>query len=192
MCAPTTLQFLFTLICFLHLNSSWSQSTYYISPTGDDNASGASPSEAWQTLDRLNSQTFTPGEEIRFERGGHWLGMFHLKGSGSQNQPIVVDAFGAPNLPAPILDGDGYQTALLVYNESFITVQNLAFTNQASHLDANGTVKKLSTFLGESNDWGSGKKRQIWHQGCCRLRVDYRNRHPKRIHSKRLSHAGKP
>ena len=83
--------------------------------------------------------------------------MFHLKGSGSQNQPIVVDAFGAPNLPAPILDGDGYQTALLVYNESFITVQNLAFTNQASHLDANGTVKKLSTFLGESNDWGSGK-----------------------------------
>ena len=157
MCAPTTLQFLFTLICFLHLNSSWSQSTYYISPTGDDNASGASPSEAWQTLDRLNSQTFTPGEEIRFERGGHWLGMFHLKGSGSQNQPIVVDAFGAPNLPAPILDGDGYQTALLVYNDSFITVQNLAFTNQASHLDANGTVKKLSTFLGESNDWGSGK-----------------------------------
>ena len=83
--------------------------------------------------------------------------MFHLKGSGSQNQPIVVDAFGAPNLPAPILDGDGYQTALLVYNESFITVQNLAFTNQASHLDANGTVKKLPTFLGESNDWGSGK-----------------------------------
>lgn len=157
MCAPTTLQFLFTLICFLHLNSSWSQSTYYISPTGDDNASGASPSEAWQTLDRLNSQTFTPGEEIRFERGGHWLGMFHLKGSGSQNQPIVIDAFGAPNLPAPILDGDGYQTALLVYNESFITIQNLAFTNQASHLDANGTVKKLPTFLGESNDWGSGK-----------------------------------
>ena len=83
--------------------------------------------------------------------------MFHLKGSGSHNQPIVVDAFGAPNLPEPILDGDGYQTALLVYNESFITVQNLAFTNQASHLDANGTVKKLSTFLGESNDWGSGK-----------------------------------
>lgn len=157
MCAPTTLQFLFTLICFLHLNSSWSQSTYYISPTGDDNASGASPSEAWQTLDRLNSQTFTPGDSIRFERGGHWLGMFHLKGSGSQNQPIVIDAFGAPNLPAPILDGDGYQTALLVYNESFITVQNLAFTNQASHLDANGTVKKLPTFLGESNDWGSGK-----------------------------------
>lgn len=157
MCTPTTLQFLFTLICFLQLNSSWSQSTYYISPTGDDNASGTSPFEAWQTLDRLNSQTFTPGEEIRFERGGHWLGMFHLKGSGSQNQPIVIDAFGAPNLPAPILDGDGYQTALLVYNESFITVQNLAFTNQASHLDANGTVKKLSTFLGESNDWGSGK-----------------------------------
>ena len=33
----------------------------------------------------------------------------------------------------------------------------MVFTNQTSHLDDNGEVKKLPTFLGETNDWGSGK-----------------------------------
>ena len=64
---------------------------------------------------------------------------------------------GPQDQPAPSLDGDGFQSALFIYNDSFITVENLVFTNQASHLDANGVVKKLPTFLGESNDWGSGK-----------------------------------
>ena len=137
--------------------SGWAQSTYYISPTGSDEALGTAPNSAWQTLAKLNEQTFAPGDQILFERGGHWLGMFHVKGSGSQTQPIVLSDFGSQDELAPSLDGDGFQSALLIYNDSFITVENLVFTNQASHLDSNGVVKKLPTFLGESNDWGSGK-----------------------------------
>ena len=83
--------------------------------------------------------------------------MFHVKGSGTQTQPIVIGSFGDLTLPVPTIDGNGFQTALLVYNDSFIEVDGLNFTNQASHLDENGQVKKISTFLGESNDWGSGK-----------------------------------
>ena len=143
--------------CLLILTSGWSQSTYYVSTGGDDSASGTTPLDPWRTLDRLNDESFSLGDHVLFERGGQWLGMFHLKGSGSQTQPIVVGAYGDPNLPAPILDGDGYQTALLIYNDSFINVENLVLTNQASHLDDDGVVKKLPTFLGESNDWGSGK-----------------------------------
>ena len=137
--------------------SGWAQSTYYISPTGSDEALGTAPNSAWQTLNKLNEQVFAPGDQILFERGGHWLGMFHVKGSGSPTQPIVLSDFGSQDQPAPSLDGDGFQSALLIYNDSFITVENLVFTNQASHLDSNGVVKKLPTFLGESNDWGSGK-----------------------------------
>ena len=97
--------------------------------------------------------------------------MFHLKGSGLQSQPIVLGDFGASDQPMPTIDGDGFQSALLIYNDSFITVENLVFTNQASHLDSNGVVKKLPSFLGESNDWGSGKKCAIRHQGGCRCDV---------------------
>ena len=145
------------LLCAMTSISGWAQSTYYISPTGSDEALGTAPNSAWQTLAKLNEQTFAPGDQILFERGGHWLGMFHVKGSGSPTQPIVLSDFGSQDQPAPSLDGDGFQSALLIYNDSFITVENLVFTNQASHLDSNGVVKKLPTFLGESNDWGSGK-----------------------------------
>tara|TARA_B100000524_G_scaffold2775_1_gene1706 strand:- start:1238 stop:3127 length:1890 start_codon:yes stop_codon:yes gene_type:complete len=145
------------LLCAITSISGWAQSTYYVSPNGSDEALGTAPNSAWQTLAKLNEQTFAPGDEILFERGGHWLGMFHLKGSGSQSQPIVLGDFGASDQPMPTIDGDGFQSALLIYNDSFITVENLIFTNQASHLDANGVVKKLPSFLGESNDWGSGK-----------------------------------
>ena len=133
------------------------QNTFYVSPSGSDNASGTTPSEAWKTIDKLNQQTFAPGDQVLFQQGGTFLGMFHLKGSGTQTQPIVVGSFGDPSLPAPTIDGNGFQTALLVYNDSFIKIEQLNITNQASHLDDNGQTKKLSSFLGENNDWGSGK-----------------------------------
>ena len=85
------------------------------------------------------------------------MGMFHLKGSGSPSQPVVVSAFGDEDLDNPSIDGDGFQAAILIYNDSHITIEHLTLTNESSHLDENGVVKKLPTFLGETNDWGSGK-----------------------------------
>jgi len=41
--------------------------TYYVSPSGNDDNSGTSPSEAWKTIDKVNSVTFSPGDSILFE-----------------------------------------------------------------------------------------------------------------------------
>lgn len=141
-------------LCSLSIHA---QHTYHVSNNGNDALSGFSPDDAWTSLDALNDQPFVPGDSILFERGGTWLGMFHLQGSGAEEAPIVVGAYGNATQPRPTLDGDGYQASLLIYNDSHIVVQDLDFTNQASHLDDNGEVKKLPTFLGETNDWGSGK-----------------------------------
>ena len=89
--------------------SCHAQHTYPVSQTGNDALSGLSPTSAWQTLDPLNAQTFVPGDSILFERGGTWLGMFHLKGSGTEGAAIVVGSYGDHTQPRPILDGDGYQ-----------------------------------------------------------------------------------
>ena len=141
-------------ICLVECSA---QTNYYVSTSGNDSSSGTSPGEAWKTISKLNEQSFTQGDHIFFERGGTWLGMFHLQGSGSPSQPIVVSAFGDEDLDNPSIDGDGFQAAILIYNDSHITIEHLTLTNQSSHLDANGVVKKLPTFLGETNDWGSGK-----------------------------------
>ena len=141
-------------ICLVECSA---QTNYYVSTSGNDSSNGTSPDEAWKTISKLNEQSFNQGDHIFFERGGTWLGMFHLKGSGSPSQPIVVSAFGDEDLENPSIDGDGFQAAILIYNDSHITIEHLTLTNQSSHLDANGVVKKLPTFLGETNDWGSGK-----------------------------------
>ena len=103
------------------------QTNYYVSTSGNDSSSGTSPGEAWKTISKLNEQSFNQGDHIFFERGGTWLGMLHLKGSGSPSQPIVVSAFGDEDLDNPSIDGDGFQAAILIYNDSHITIEHLTF-----------------------------------------------------------------
>ena len=82
---------------------------------------------------------FAPGDSILFHAGESWQGMFWLHGSGTPEFPIVVGKYGEG--PRPILDGNGYQASLLIYNDECIAVQDLEFTNDASHLDEVGEVK---------------------------------------------------
>jgi hypothetical protein len=70
------------------------QNSYYISPTGDDNNDGSSPAKAWKTIAKVNSTTFSPGDQILFERGGVWSETLILSSSGSQESPIVFGAYG--------------------------------------------------------------------------------------------------
>ena len=158
MCKPPPLEALiFSVLTLITSGESLAQTNFYVSPLGNDNSTGTSPTDAWKTINKLNEQSFSSGDSILFERGGIWQGMFHLQGSGSPSNPVVVSAFGAPSSPNPTIDGDGFQAAILIYNDSHITIEHLTLTNQNSHLDENGVVKKLPTFLGETNDWGSGK-----------------------------------
>jgi hypothetical protein len=44
--------------------------TYYVdSENGDDNVNGLSPETAWQTIAKVNSIDFNPGDSILFRRG---------------------------------------------------------------------------------------------------------------------------
>ncbi len=47
---------------------------YYISPNGNDENSGKTPQEPWQTLDKINAYPFAEGDAVLFERGGEWRG----------------------------------------------------------------------------------------------------------------------
>jgi hypothetical protein len=133
-----------------------SATTFYVSGfNGDDANNGMSAEAPLQSIQALNDMEFVPGDSILFHAGESWQGMFWLHGSGTPEFPIVVGKYGEG--PRPILDGNGYQASLLIYNDECIAVQDLEFTNDASHLDEVGEVKKLEGFGGESNDWGSGK-----------------------------------
>lgn len=76
--------------------------TYYVSSsTGNDGNNGTTVSTAWQTIARVNAQTFQPGDSILFKRGDVWNESLTPPSSGSSGSPITFDAYGtgaAPNL----------------------------------------------------------------------------------------------
>ncbi len=107
--------------------------TYYISNTGNDNNSGLSSQFPFKSIDKLNSINFNAGDSILFKSGNYWEGMFWLKGSGTDLAPIVVDAYGG--LEKPVINGNGYQSCILIYNNDNIVINGIELYNSFSHID---------------------------------------------------------
>jgi PKD repeat protein len=104
--------------------------TYYVdSVGGNDNWDGTSPSTPWQSLDKVNTVTFQPGDEILLKAGSVWNGQqLYPKGSGSSGNPIIVDMYDTGNKPQ--INGDGtYQEAVHLYNQEYWEINNLEVTN---------------------------------------------------------------
>ena len=57
---------LLTSLLFLAAGLQAQQKTYYVSPSGNDSASGLSVKDAWKTIDKINTVTFQPGDKIRY------------------------------------------------------------------------------------------------------------------------------
>lgn len=104
---------------------------YYVDDAnGDDASSGLSPQSAWKSLERINGQTFWPGDIIRLKRGGEWHGMLHPAGSGKKRAPIVLETYGEGERPR--IHGDGSYAAIYLEGLSFWTVRDIAVTNRAA------------------------------------------------------------
>ena len=69
--------------------------TYYVSPTGSDSNTGASPLTPWQSVTKVDNTNFNPGDEVLFQAGANWYGSLSATSSGSVNQPIVYGSYGS-------------------------------------------------------------------------------------------------
>ena len=90
------------VFAFLVWTTMASATTYYVSSSaGSDANSGTSSGAAWQTVAKVNGQTFLAGDSILFKRGDVWNESLAPASSGSSGNPITFDAYGtgaAPNL----------------------------------------------------------------------------------------------
>ena len=89
-------------------DSAITGTTYYVSNTGSNAASGTSEATPWQTIGKVNSSmaTFVPGDAVLFKRGGTYsdAGLNFTK-SGTSSDPILIGAYGTG--VDPIFDGGG-------------------------------------------------------------------------------------
>ncbi len=93
--------------------------TYFVSPTGNDNNAGTSAATAWRTISHVNSVEFQPDDQILFEGGSTFDG--NLAFNSQDIGPITVGSYG--NGAANIDAGKG--TAISVADSSHFTIADL-------------------------------------------------------------------
>ncbi|MDL2208299.1 right-handed parallel beta-helix repeat-containing protein [Parabacteroides sp. OttesenSCG-928-O15] len=117
--------FLLAAVCL------WGQSkTYFISPNGNDNASGLSQKTAWKSLDKVNKTVFQPGDKILFESGGVWHGQLFLQGSGEEGNLIHLSSYGGKKKPI-INFGKAEGAGIRLTNQSYWEISNMEVCSYA-------------------------------------------------------------
>jgi hypothetical protein len=109
---------------------------YFDSENGDDSNLGTSEAEPWQNLSKLSDLTLEAGSQILLKRGSVWnRQQIMFKGSGAENSPISIGAYGAGNKPQ--LNGAGISNGvILLFNQEYIEISDLEITNMGSTRDS--------------------------------------------------------
>jgi hypothetical protein len=87
---------IFIPLLFLSLVSSATK--YYVKNGGSDVAAGTSDGTAWETINKVNTYSvspgFNPGDTIAFNKGDTWREYLYFKNSGTSGSPIVITSYG--------------------------------------------------------------------------------------------------
>src|ERR1700733_6843049 len=110
------------------ISSGKGASCFVDSKAGDDGFNGTSVATAWKSLDKVNATSFHPGDRVLFKSGGDWTGQLWPKGSGTAENPIVVDKYGGEALPVINTSGTA-EDAVLLKNQEYWEIRDLEITN---------------------------------------------------------------
>jgi hypothetical protein len=156
---------------------------FYVRPSGSDGNSGTSPDLAWKTIDRINRQSFVPGDSILFEGSQQFTGSMILDADdrGTANRPIRIASFG--NGTATIAADSG--NAILIYNTGGVSIQNLKLLGSG---DAKNGIMLYNDLIGgvkipyvriNSVDvsgfarFGIGIEGNVWGSGFRDVRIEH-------------------
>jgi len=121
---------------------------YYIDATaGNDSNQGTSAADAWQTLDKANSTTFLPGDQLLLKRGESFIGKIYFDGdSGTAASPIIIADYGSG--VNPVIDAGGYIAGIHLENSNHIEVNNLEITaNGGTTVDGSDATARSGVYI---------------------------------------------
>jgi hypothetical protein len=98
---------------------------YYVAANGSDSNSGLRREEPWQTLNKVNSFTFDPGDSILFKRGDSWIGQLKPQGGGTASNPILLSAYS--DGAHPYINGNGAEFFTAETAEGVIHLVNQSY-----------------------------------------------------------------
>jgi hypothetical protein len=112
-------------------------SAYYVDATAGNNSNnGRTPSAPWQTIAKVNSSTFLPGDYIFFKRGETWNEQLVPPSSGDSTHQITFGAYGTGN--PPVITGTGSYN--LNNAKSYVSFYGIKFTTRQMYMSAGDYV----------------------------------------------------
>ena len=96
-----TMAYLFAFVTIL-FTSSYAQKTYFISSSQGSDSNPGTYSQPWNTISKLNSVNFSPGDIIRFKRGDIFYDptkALNINSSGTAENKIKFATYGSGNKP---------------------------------------------------------------------------------------------
>lgn len=135
--------------------------TYYVKNAGSDAADGLSDDNAWETISKVNGETFAEGDTILFKRDHTWAEELIVPMAG-----LSFDAYGSGD--KPIIDGDsGSNDTCITTTYDRTTIRNIVLTdsgvdnlyvNDADTIIIDGVDSTLATSGGSFTLHGSNIK----------------------------------
>jgi hypothetical protein len=129
--------------------------TYYISNTGSDVANGTSEGTAWQTISKINSSSFLPGDFILFKKGDSWNERLNPPSSGSAGNVITFGSYGSG--ATPVITGfqtlSGWTNTGNIWSSTFsnsLNYQNTVYINGALRAKGRYPNSSYLTFTSHS------------------------------------------
>jgi hypothetical protein len=127
-------------------NTAKPNTTYYVSPKGNDSNTGTSPQTAWRTITRVNRENFRPGDQVLFQGGATFAGnlSFTTADIGTAAAPITVASYGSGT--ATIKAGSG--TGIAVTDASNVTIRNLKLVGSGYNSNGGDGIRFTSDLPG--------------------------------------------
>ncbi|HVB43721.1 MAG TPA: right-handed parallel beta-helix repeat-containing protein [Streptosporangiaceae bacterium] len=102
--------------------------TFYVSPSGNDSAAGTSPDTAWRTLARASSADLKPGDRLLLRGGSRFAGQlrFGPHDAGDPGQPVQVGSYGSGRATIAATGG----TAIVVFDTAGIDLRDLVIVGK--------------------------------------------------------------
>jgi len=100
------------------------QSKHYLDcNAGNDAADSLTPQTAWGSLAKASSYTYQPGDSLLLRRDSRCDGMLWPKGSGNEQAPIRLGAYGQGALP--IVAGGSEAAGVRLSDQQYWEIENL-------------------------------------------------------------------
>ena len=124
-------------------------STYYVSASGHDNASGTSTSSAWHSIDaRVDHQKLKAGDKVLFQGGKTFSGSLSLnshEGEGTSSSPIVFGTYGSGRATIQ----SGKSTGFDIAETGGVSISNLPLLSAAGCIRIPPAASTCMPGLGE-------------------------------------------